>query len=169
MILTYAKQNYVSHTLIDQSSIVCFIEDNWLGGQRLSSSSFDQIAGSILDRFDFSQQPTGTPCSTRRPDAWRPRPDSPVHNRRALRYAGSNGCNHGDAAEASAALQGLSDGRPQRLPAYAARRGAAVRRCRKRPGGQRGSRRRLRAAGGRTRSGRLRPHVGTVAGTGNTK
>ena len=28
----YAKVNYVDHTLIDQSSVTRFIEDNWLGG-----------------------------------------------------------------------------------------------------------------------------------------
>ena len=51
----WAKSNYVSHTIIDQSSVVRFIEDNWLGGERLGGGSFDAIAGSITDMFDFSQ------------------------------------------------------------------------------------------------------------------
>jgi phospholipase C len=56
----WAKRNYVSHTIIDQSSVVKFIEDNWLGGQRLGGGSADAIAGSIDDMFDFSQ-PTFRP------------------------------------------------------------------------------------------------------------
>jgi phospholipase C len=42
----FAKKNYVDHTLIDQSSVVKFIEDNWLGGARIPGS-FDAVAGSI--------------------------------------------------------------------------------------------------------------------------
>ncbi|MGI8550475.1 MAG: phospholipase C, partial [Dehalococcoidia bacterium] len=60
VISPYARQNYVSHQLSDQSSIPRFIEDNWLGGQRINSSSFDTMAGSILDMFDFSQPATRT-------------------------------------------------------------------------------------------------------------
>ncbi|MFZ0304000.1 MAG: alkaline phosphatase family protein [Terracidiphilus sp.] len=51
----WAKSNYVSHTIIDQSSVVRFIEDNWLSGERLGGGSFDAIAGPITDMFDFSQ------------------------------------------------------------------------------------------------------------------
>lgn len=54
VISPWAKDNYVSHKVIDQSSVVRFIEDNWLGGQRLGGGSFDAIAGSINDMFDFS-------------------------------------------------------------------------------------------------------------------
>ncbi len=44
----YAKHNYVDHTLTDQSSILKFIEDNWLGGERIQTGgSFDTIAGTI--------------------------------------------------------------------------------------------------------------------------
>jgi phospholipase C len=54
VISPYAKENYVSGQLADQTSITRFIEDNWLGGQRISDISFDNIAGSLLDMFDFS-------------------------------------------------------------------------------------------------------------------
>jgi len=54
VISPYAKANYVSHTLITQSSIVRFIEDNWLRGERLNNGSFDATAGSIMDMFDFN-------------------------------------------------------------------------------------------------------------------
>ena len=56
----FARQNYVSHVRLDQSSVVRFIEDNWLGGQRISGESADNIAGSLSDMFDFTQQPTRT-------------------------------------------------------------------------------------------------------------
>lgn len=58
VISPYARDNYVDHTLIDQTSTIRFIEDNWLGGQRLSTESFDNQAGSILGMFDFSH-PSG--------------------------------------------------------------------------------------------------------------
>jgi phospholipase C len=54
VISPWAKKNYVSHTIIDQTSVVKFIEDNWLGGERLGGGSFDAIAGPINDMFDFS-------------------------------------------------------------------------------------------------------------------
>jgi phospholipase C len=50
----YAKKNYVDHTLTDQSSVLKFIEDNWLGGQRIQTGgSFDTIAGALNNMFSF--------------------------------------------------------------------------------------------------------------------
>jgi phospholipase C len=49
----WAKANYVDHTLTDQSSIIRFIEDNWLKGQRIGDGSFDAVAGSLNSMFDF--------------------------------------------------------------------------------------------------------------------
>ena len=54
VISPWAKANYVSNTLISQASVVRFIEDNWLDGQRLGGGSFDATAGSIMDMFNFS-------------------------------------------------------------------------------------------------------------------
>lgn len=51
----YAKENYVSHALTDQTSVLRFIEDNWLGSQRISERSFDTIAGSLDDMFDYAR------------------------------------------------------------------------------------------------------------------
>ncbi len=49
-----SKKNYVDHTLIDQSSVLRFIEDNWLGGARIQAGgSFDTIAGTIENMFQF--------------------------------------------------------------------------------------------------------------------
>ena len=47
MISPYTRTNYVSDNLTDQSSVVKFIEDNWLGGRRIDRGSFDAIAGSL--------------------------------------------------------------------------------------------------------------------------
>ena len=55
VISPYARTNFVSHTYISQASVVRFIEDNWLHGQRLGGGSFDATAGSIMDLFDFDQ------------------------------------------------------------------------------------------------------------------
>jgi len=53
VISPWAKENYVSSALMDQTSITSFIGDNWLEGERISDTSFDNIAGSIEDVFDF--------------------------------------------------------------------------------------------------------------------
>ena len=55
VISNFAKQNYVDHRLIDQTSVIHFIENNWLGGERLGGGSFDSIAGTIRSMFDFTQ------------------------------------------------------------------------------------------------------------------
>ncbi|CAB3762957.1 phospholipase C [Paraburkholderia solisilvae] len=47
LISPWAKKNFVDHTQITQASVVKFIEDNWLGGQRLGNGSFDANAGDI--------------------------------------------------------------------------------------------------------------------------
>jgi phospholipase C len=49
----WAKVNYVSHSRISQASVVRFVEDNWLHGERLGGGSFDAGAGSMEDLFDF--------------------------------------------------------------------------------------------------------------------
>ncbi len=54
VISPFAKKNFVDHTLTDQSSILRFIEDNWRLG-RVGDHSYDQIAGSLLNMFDFGR------------------------------------------------------------------------------------------------------------------
>ncbi|MGC2111029.1 MAG: alkaline phosphatase family protein [Candidatus Korobacteraceae bacterium] len=49
----YARQNYVDHTMTDQTSILRFIEDNWLNGQRIGNGSFDTVANSIASMLAF--------------------------------------------------------------------------------------------------------------------
>ena len=51
----YAKENFVDHTLTDQTSILRFIEDNWRLG-RIGDQSFDEKAGPFDQFFDFSHR-----------------------------------------------------------------------------------------------------------------
>ena len=53
VISAWAKSNFVDHTLTDQTSVIRFIEDNWVGGTRLGAGSFDALAGTINNMFDF--------------------------------------------------------------------------------------------------------------------
>jgi phospholipase C len=53
VISPYAKVNYVDHQIIDQTSIIRFIADNWNLG-RIGNQSFDAKAGSILNLFNFT-------------------------------------------------------------------------------------------------------------------
>jgi phospholipase C len=56
VISPWARRNFVDHTVTDQSSIIHFIEDNWLGGTRIGQGSFDAMASSITQMFDFSDR-----------------------------------------------------------------------------------------------------------------
>ena len=48
VISPFAKRNFIDHTLTDQTSVLRFVEDNWLGGERIQAGgSFDTIANSI--------------------------------------------------------------------------------------------------------------------------
>jgi len=49
----WAQVSFVDHTLTDQTSILRFIEDNWLGGQRIGNGSFDALAGSLTGMLSF--------------------------------------------------------------------------------------------------------------------
>jgi phospholipase C len=47
----YSRQNFVDHSLTDQSSVVRFIEDNWNLG-RLGGGSADALAGTLTSMLD---------------------------------------------------------------------------------------------------------------------
>ena len=58
----FAKRNFVDHTLTDQTSVLRFIEDNWLSGERIQpGGSFDTIAGPLDNMFDFDRTDEGGP------------------------------------------------------------------------------------------------------------
>jgi phospholipase C len=57
VISPYAKRNHIDHTLTDQTSVLRFVEDNWLGGERIQvGGSMDTIAGTIEHMFDFDRR-----------------------------------------------------------------------------------------------------------------
>jgi phospholipase C len=59
VISPFAKQNFVDHTVTDQTSILRFVEDNWLSGQRIGGGSFDALAGPLTGMFDFPHRHAG--------------------------------------------------------------------------------------------------------------
>jgi phospholipase C len=54
VISPFARVNFVDDSTTDQASILRFIEDNWLGGQRIQGS-FDDLAGTIETMFNFNE------------------------------------------------------------------------------------------------------------------
>ncbi len=57
----WAKKNALDSTVVDQSSVSKFIEDTFLSGQRIGGGSFDSIAGSLNNMFDFSSSNAPNP------------------------------------------------------------------------------------------------------------
>jgi len=53
VISPFARQNFVDHTLTDQSSVLRLIEDNWSLGL-IGNGSTDAFAGSLTGMFDFN-------------------------------------------------------------------------------------------------------------------
>ena len=45
----------MDNTVTDQTSVLRFIEDNWLNGERITGS-FDAYANSIVQMFDFKHR-----------------------------------------------------------------------------------------------------------------
>jgi phospholipase C len=64
VISPWTRTNYVGHSRTDTTSIVRFIEDNWLRGQRIGGGSYDAIAGSLYGRgglLNFRVRPNFRP------------------------------------------------------------------------------------------------------------
>jgi phospholipase C len=55
VISPFSRRNYVDGTLTSQSSVVRFIEDNWISSQRIGSGSNDASAGTLGNMLDFNQ------------------------------------------------------------------------------------------------------------------
>ena len=55
VISPWGQENFVDHTVTDQTSVIRFIEDNWLGGKRIGQGSFDSIANGLNQMFSFTQ------------------------------------------------------------------------------------------------------------------
>jgi phospholipase C len=54
VISVLSRPNFIDHTMIDLSSVVRFIEDNWLSGQRILGS-YDALAGPLTQMFVFGE------------------------------------------------------------------------------------------------------------------
>jgi phospholipase C len=60
VISPWARRNFVDHTVTDQSSILRFVEDNWLARQRIAGS-FDALANSITGMLELKRGPDTEP------------------------------------------------------------------------------------------------------------
>lgn len=58
VISPWAKANFVDHSIHDHSSIIHFIEDNWLSATRIGQGSFDATSNSIATMLDFNAPPS---------------------------------------------------------------------------------------------------------------
>jgi phospholipase C len=65
VISPWAQANYVDNTFTIQTSIIRFVEDNWNLG-RIGGGSFDAIAGTIDNMFNFAN-PSGPPPNPNKP------------------------------------------------------------------------------------------------------
>jgi phospholipase C len=61
VISPWVQSNHVDHHMISQASVVRFIEDNWLHGERLGGGSFDASAGTLAGLFDFKRHGADAP------------------------------------------------------------------------------------------------------------
>jgi phospholipase C len=57
LISPWSRVNFVDHSLLNQASVIRFIEDNWLHGKRLGDGSFDSVSNSIASMFFFDRKP----------------------------------------------------------------------------------------------------------------
>ena len=70
IISPWARINHVDHTLTDQTSVIHFVEDNWLGGERIGDGSYDALSGPLTGMFNFAEpqaQPRRSCSSIRTP------------------------------------------------------------------------------------------------------
>jgi phospholipase C len=63
VISPWANKNFVDNTPTDQSSIIHFIEDTFLSGQRIGTGSYDASSGTLDNMFNFTNNvaPNPTP------------------------------------------------------------------------------------------------------------
>jgi phospholipase C len=80
----WARVNHVDNTLTDQTSIIHFVEDNWLGGERLGDGSYDALSGPLTGMFNFSGHVGRAPEVFLDPDTGEPLRAYP-HQRRGHR------------------------------------------------------------------------------------
>jgi phospholipase C len=55
----WAKENFVDHSISDQTSVLRFVEDTFLGGTRIGQGSFDEFSNPLTQMFDFDKERDG--------------------------------------------------------------------------------------------------------------
>src|SRR5206468_5899439 len=60
VISPFARENHVDHQVLDQTSILRLVEDNWRLG-RVGDQSFDAKASSLTSLFDFERTSRAPP------------------------------------------------------------------------------------------------------------
>ena len=55
VISPYSRQDFVDNSFTTQTSVVRFVEDNWLGGERIGDGSADATTGSLTGMLDFNE------------------------------------------------------------------------------------------------------------------
>ena len=58
VISPFSRSNFVDNHLTSQASVVKFVEDNWLGRQRIGNGSNDAVAGRLNYMFSFYRGPS---------------------------------------------------------------------------------------------------------------
>jgi phospholipase C len=61
VISPWARVNHVDNTLTDQTSIIHFVEDNWLDGERIGDGSYDELSGPLTGMFNFASRTPRAP------------------------------------------------------------------------------------------------------------
>ena len=61
VISPFSRVNTVDSSTTDQTSILRFIEDNWLRGHRIGDASYDQYAGSLDGLLNLTSKPAAKP------------------------------------------------------------------------------------------------------------
>ena len=54
VISPYSRRNFVDNHLTTQASVVKFVEDNWLGRERIGNGSDDAWTGSLTHMLSFN-------------------------------------------------------------------------------------------------------------------
>ncbi len=83
VISPYSRTNYIDSSFTTQTSIVRFIEDNWLRAQRIGGGNADADSGSLNNMFDFAHP-------TRRRLTLNPSTGEPTHTNSRGRRAESS-------------------------------------------------------------------------------
>ena len=61
VISPWANKNYIDNTQTDQASVIHFIEDTFLSGQRIGTGSFDTGSGTLDNMFNFTNNVAPNP------------------------------------------------------------------------------------------------------------